>query len=288
MAPPGEPQTATRSPTHLPLEIWFIIISFIKWQDRPDAWFTLRLICRTSRIAIEDVCARAYLPYMALSRRMEGSIPKNAILKLHSMEWLCHFDGFSSDDLARFTVCVTQCRELHAIHFGECGSATAWTYEMLQRFWELCERLKFGYHRGGPGLSSSCGEKFQGRRGFDIAGLPDHVTALSQESLGRAVRSADGLLLPWKSLLSKIFTSSIRQYKGRLWWYSDCEKYKTILALTPDMLETEGWKEACTGKRAALSHPAQRALDEERRRRDREWAGDNPYRHWHLRHGPYH
>ena len=44
------------------MEIWLHIVSFIALEDRAEAWFSLRSLCRMSKIAIEDVFTRAYLP----------------------------------------------------------------------------------------------------------------------------------------------------------------------------------------------------------------------------------
>lgn len=66
MAPVTRSQSARQRATHLPMEIWLLIVSFIAWGDRPEAWFTLRLLCRMSKIAIEDVCSRSFLPRMGL------------------------------------------------------------------------------------------------------------------------------------------------------------------------------------------------------------------------------
>ncbi|OIW22763.1 hypothetical protein CONLIGDRAFT_687181 [Coniochaeta ligniaria NRRL 30616] len=66
MAPTTRSVMARMTATHLPLEIWRIIISSIHFDDRPKAWFTLRLLCHMSKIAVEDIYARYYLPHMRL------------------------------------------------------------------------------------------------------------------------------------------------------------------------------------------------------------------------------
>jgi hypothetical protein len=65
--PPSQPVNLAQGQdaTHLPVELWLRIVSYIH-HDRADAWFKLRLVCRMSKIAIEDVCARYFLPHMRL------------------------------------------------------------------------------------------------------------------------------------------------------------------------------------------------------------------------------
>jgi hypothetical protein len=83
-----------RPAVHLPIDLWRHIISFITHDDRPHAWFLLWSLCHISRLAIEPVYEKYFLPnLMIVSMLPEATI------------FLC--DGISGDGSPLFSKYAT-------------------------------------------------------------------------------------------------------------------------------------------------------------------------------------
>lgn len=103
MPPITRSVTARMRATHLPLEIWLLIISLIPFYDRRAARFALRLLCRMSKVAIEDVCSRYYLPHMRLFSfaRIEAQLIASLDFRL-MVKWL----HFANGGIMHFSIAV--------------------------------------------------------------------------------------------------------------------------------------------------------------------------------------
>ncbi|OIW22764.1 hypothetical protein CONLIGDRAFT_650207 [Coniochaeta ligniaria NRRL 30616] len=92
---------------HLPVEVWLIIVSFIPYHDRPEAWFLLRSLSKASKQAVEDIYMRFYLPHLKAF-----SVFRNS--------WTCtayRYDGLTDQGSTRFVTfaCGLERTEYHSL-----------------------------------------------------------------------------------------------------------------------------------------------------------------------------
>jgi len=182
------------------MEIWRLILSYIEFDDRPHAWFTLRSLCHTSKEAIEDVCSRYYLPRMKL-----------IAMTAEEAAVYC-FTGISYDGtLARFSNHEWEAGYLIPVYYDQYVGLRVQSRVPRSDPWKEYE--VFGTY---PGAFTTC--------------LHSNPYSLSTRAHEAMVCSG----VPWKCLLSNLLRHKMSQRtfgRGR-GLHTPWQRFKTVVSLS--------------------------------------------------------